>query len=321
MHRREFLQHACAAAAASLLAACAPAAPLLAPTPSAPSPTPTPAAGLKPVVLLEGLDFPEGPAFDPQGRLWCTELGSGNLVLWDGQQARRFATQGKPNGLAFDRQGRAWVPDSGQNAIRRFDPRNETWETVLDQVDGKALQSPNDLCFDSAGNLLFTCPNFASEERLGYVVCLSPDGGARKIAEGYYRPNGLDVVDGGKALVVADTYQKKLFKGGWDAQERRWLDPQHWAEVGGSEGPDGMAFGADGRLYQAIYGDGLVRVIDGQGQTVDKLALPGNNPTNAAIDPSGKLGLVVTETERGLLLSLPWVRPGAAIFDGGEAWQ
>lgn len=320
MHRRDFIKHACAAGVAGLLAACAPDQLRDVATPSA-APPATPTIERKPVVLLEGLDFPEGPAFDPQGRLWCTELGSGNLVLWDGQQARRYATQGKPNGLAFDRQGRAWMPDSGQNAIRRFDPRNETWETMLDQVDGEALLSPNDLSFDALGNLLFTCPNFASEERLGYVVCLSPDGSALKIAEGYYRPNGLDVVDGGKALVVADTFQKTLFKGGWDAQQRRWLDPQPWAQVGGSEGPDGMAFGADGRLYQAIYGDGLIRVIDGQGQTVDKLALPGSNPTNAAIDPSGKLGLVVTETERGQLLNLPWVQPGVAIFDGGEAWK
>ncbi len=323
MHRRVFLKYACAAAAAGVLAACSPK--QIVPTPSlAPSQAPgSPAENdtRRPTVLLEGLNFPEGPAFDPQGRLWCTELGAGNLVLLEGDQARRIATDGKPNGLAFDRQGRAWVPDSGQNAIRRYDPSDESWETILDQVDGAALQSPNDVSFDAQGNLLFTCPNFASEEKLGYVVCLSPDGKARKIAEGYYRPNGLDVVDGGSALVVADTFQKTLFKGAWDAAQMRWIDPQPWAKVGGSEGPDGMSFGADGRLYQAIYGDGLIKVIDAQGQTVDQIVLPGMNPTNAAIDPSGKLGIVVTEADKGLLLSIPWLQPGAAIFDGGEAWK
>ena len=81
-----------------------------------------------------------------------------------------------------------------------------------------------------------------------------------------------------------------------------------------------MCFGADGLLYQAIYGDGVVRVVDSAGAVTAELALPGANPTNTAIDPSGKLGLVVTETEKGQLLSLPWVQPGVAIFDGGEAW-
>ena len=211
--------------------------------------------------------------------------------------------------------------DSGQNAIRRFDPQDESWETILDNVKGSPLQSPNDVSFDAKGNLLFTCPNFASEEKLGYVVCLSPDGSARVVAEGYYRPNGLEVVDGGSALVVADTYQKTLFKANWDGDQTQWLNPQPWAKVGGAEGPDGMAFGADGLLYQVIYGDGIIRVIDADGMTKNTIDLPGKNPTNVAIDPNGKLGLVVTEAEKGLLLSLPWVQPGAAIFDGGDAWK
>ena len=168
---------------------------------------------------------------------------------------------------------------------------------------------------------MFTCPNFADTQATGYVVCLKPDRTAVKIAQGLYRPNGLDVADGGISLVVADTYQKTLFKGAWDDQTFTWKDSKAWAKVGGSEGPDGMIPGADGRLYQAIYGDGVIRVIDANGETLEKIQLPGMNPTNVAVDPSGKLGLVVTEAEKGLLLSIADVRPGAAIFNGGNAWD
>lgn len=269
-------------------------------------------------VLASGLAFPEGPAFDLRGGLWCTELEGGNLVkLVDGQPKRYpigGAAGGRGNGLAFDLLGRAWVADSGRNAIQRFDPAAETWETVLDKIDGQPLQSPNDLAFDSAGNLLFTCPNFGSTSATGYVVCLRPDGTATKIVEGFNRPNGLDLVDGGLSLVVADTFRKTLFKGKWDAEAAVWHDPQPWALVGGKEGPDGMVPGADGLLYQAIYGDGVIRVVNGQGQVQRELQLPGSNPTNAAIDPSGQLGLVVTETENGQLLSLPGIQPGVALF-------
>ena len=191
----------------------------------------------------------------------------------------------------------------------------------MDKIDSEALLSPNDLSFDARGNLLFTCPNFGSEEALGYVVCLKPDKTALKIATGYYRPNGLEIVDGGKALVVADTFQRTLFKGAWDDEACTWTNVQPWARVGGSEGPDGMAFGADGMLYQAIYGDGVICVVNGQGVVTERIELPGKNPTNVAVDPSGKLGLVVTEAEKGLLLSIAGVKPGAAIFDGGESWE
>jgi gluconolactonase len=311
--------------AAGLLAACTEAAP-----PASLSTTPAPEASPSPAkaepkhkvsVLVDGLNFPEGPAFDPQGNLWCTELGAGNIVLWKDGQVKRIATDGKPNGLAFDGKGRAWVPDSGQNAIRRYDPSTEKWETILDKIEGGPLQSPNDLSFDARGNLLFTCPNFADTQPAGYVVCLKPDRSAVKIAQGLYRPNGLDVVDGGKSLVVGDTYQKTLLKGAWDDQSFTWTGAKAWAKVGGSEGPDGMIPGADGRLYQAIYGDGLIRVIDANGETLEKIQLPGMNPTNVAADPSGKLGLVVTEADKGLLLSIADVQPGPVIFNGGNVWD
>ncbi len=276
-------------------------------------------------VLASGLDFPEGPAFDPEGNLWCTELLGGNLVRLEGEKIVRYPTGGRPNGLAFDRKGRAWVCDSGQNAIRRFDPATDVWETLVDSLDGDPLQSPNDLCFDASGNLLFTCPNFADTSPTGYVCCLTPDGKLSRIVEGFYRPNGLDIVDGGDALVVADTYRKVLVKGAWvgggQSGTQTWKDPVEWVEVGGREGPDGMVPGKDGLLYAAIYGDGVLRVIDAEGQIISEYNLPGANPTNAAVDPSGKLGLVVTETENGQLLSLPEIQPGVAIFDGGEAWQ
>lgn len=273
-----------------------------------------PPADLEYQVLLEGLDFPEGPAFTPAGELWCTELAGGNLVRIAGGKGERVATGGRPNGLTIDQEGLLWVCDSGLNAIRSYDPEADKWETIADAVDGEALQSPNDLCFDKAGNLLFTCPNFANTSASGYVACLSPAGEVTKISSGLHRPNGLALSPDGSELVVADTFQKVLLRGSWDAAARLWKDPLPWAQAGGSEGPDGMAWGKDGNLYQAIYGDGVVRVFLDSGELAYELKLPGTNATNAAIDPSGKLGLVVTETQKGQILSFPRIQPGEALF-------
>jgi gluconolactonase len=333
INRREFLHLAGCFIAGSWLAACTPSE-SDAETAGQPTPEPTQLAATdkpgtievtmndKAVInlLVQGLDFPEGPAFDPQGILWCVELLGGNLVRYEAGQIQRIPTNGNPNGLAFDRKGRAWICDSGQNAIRRYDPALNSWETLADSLDGNPLQSPNDLCFDPAGNLLFTCPNFADTRQTGYVCCLKPDGTLFRIGEGFYRPNGLGLLDNGTMLVVADTYQKALFKGNWDPQTMTWSDPQLWAVVGGAEGPDGMAHGQNGLLYQAVYGDGVIRVVDAQGNVIEAITLPGLNPTNTAIDPSGALGVVVTEAERGQLLSLPEIQPGADLFDGGESW-
>lgn len=314
--RRKFLEMSIQVAAGGLLASCGqvnnPAEPTAVLTPEV--------VELAYNVLADGLDFPEGPAFAPNGDLWCTELSAGNLVHLSAGKIERIPTGGRPNGMTFDSLSRAWVCDSGQNAIRRLDPRSGKWETILDQVDGQALQAPNDLVFDLHGNLLFTCPNFADEERKGYIVCLTPERKVKKIGEGYYRPNGLEFVESGKALVVADTFQKSLFKGRWDPASLRWQDPTAWVKIGGKEGPDGMALGGDGLLYQAVYGDGVIRVVNGSGTVIREIKTMGSNPTNSAVDPSGKLGLVVTETEKGRLLSFPSLQPGAVIYNGAKAW-
>ena len=328
--RRQFLRFCTAFAAGSLLAACKtgrtdearPTGGISTGVPTiittAPPPSPTHSARIE--VLTSGLNFPEGPAFDAQGILWCTELQGGNLVRWQDGKVQRYPTQGGPNGMAFDHKNRAWVTDSQQNAIRRFDPATGKWETIADKLDGHLLGAPNDLAFDPLGNLVFTCPVVWSEEAVGYVCCLQPDGTLVKIAEGLHFPNGLEFIDNGQILVVAESRRGRLSTGRWDPAAAKWTDPRPWAEVG-IDGPDGMVAGADGLLYVAMYGYGQIKAVDAQGKTARVYELPGKNPTNVTVDPSGKLGLVVTETEHGQLLSLPDIKPGTAIFDGGDAWQ
>ncbi len=131
------------------------------------------------------------------------------------------------------------------------------------------------------------------------------DGGvARRIGESFYYPNGLAIVDGGHSLVIAETYRQRLWKGDWDAASARWLHPRPWVDVGGPTGPDGMALGPDGLLYVAVYGSGQVKVVEAGGKLVGAIDVAGKNPTNVAFDPAGRLGLVVTEAERGLLISV-----------------
>ena len=65
-----------------------------------------------------------------------------------------------------------------------------------------------------------------------------------------------------------------------------------------------MAFATDGRLFVAIYSGGAVKVVGTDGEVEEVIPVPGANPTNCAFDPSGKLGLVVTEAEGGKLFSI-----------------
>jgi gluconolactonase len=267
-----------------------------------------------PQILAEGLAFPEGPAFAPDGSLWLVELKGGNLCRWSDGALSRIPVGGEPNGIAIDAQGRVVFCDAAERAIRRHDPVIGVTETLANSLDGKPLFKPNDLAFDAVGNLIFTCPGDSRTEPTGYVAILKPDGSVSRVASGFYFPNGLAFTADGGHLVVAETRRQRLWRGRWDSVNGRWLAPRPWASVGGTIGPDGMAFAADGRLHVAIYSGGAVKVVAADGEVEEVIAVPGANPTNCAFDPSGRLGLVVTEAENGRLFSFPALGRGAALF-------
>lgn len=255
-------------------------------------------------LLAEGLNFPEGPAFDRRGRLWLVELKGGNLAFLENGKLTRIPVGGEPNGIAIDAQDRIVFCDAGNCSIRRHDTASGETITLADSVGGAPLFKPNDLAFDPAGNLVFTCPGDSRTEPTGYVCCLQTNGEVRQVASGFYFPNGLAFSPDGRHLTVAETRRQRLWRGRWDAGRALWLAPRPWASVGGTIGPDGMAYGSDGRLYVAIYSGGAVKVVGIDGEVEEVIPVPGANPTNCAFDPSGKLGLVVTEAESGKLFSL-----------------
>jgi gluconolactonase len=262
-------------------------------------------------VLAEGLGFPEGPAFDSKNRLWFVELHAGNLCCLEGDQLTRTPTGGSPNGLAIGRGDTVWFCDSMQNAIRIYDPVQGTFQTACDRADGLPLDKPNDLVWDSQGNLIFTCPGESRWEPDGYVCCWSGSGEARRILGGLYFPNGLAFSPDGRELVLAETRRQRLWRGPWATES--WK-PAPWASVGGNIGPDGLAFASDGTLYVAVFSSANIKSVRQDGEVADVLEIPGQNPTNCAFDPAGHLGLVVTEAERGRLLSIPSAGRGAPLF-------
>lgn len=265
-------------------------------------------------VILKNLDFPEGPAFDSKGNLWFVELHGGNVARLgvDGALARFRIDGGAPNGIAVDSSDKIWFCDAANDNVSILDPDTGEASVFCDNVCGETLAHPNDLAFDGAGNIVFTCPGNSRKEPTGYVCAAGADGVARKVITDKFFPNGLAFSEDGKTLVVAETYRHRLWRGDWDAETAQWSNAAPWGEVGGDIGPDGMAFGSDGNLYVAVFGGGAVKVVSPEGGVVDVLALDGRNPSNCAFAPNG--GLVVSETQNGELVKFDNAPTGAKLF-------
>ena len=119
------------------------------------------------------------------------------------------------------------------------------------------------------------------------------------------------------SLLIAEMHRRRIWTGFWNAQDLSWETIRVWATVDDIEenapsqsgspdpsGPAGMAASPNGNVFVTLYGQGLIRVFSAEGKFVRDIQLPGKYPTSCAFDPSSALGLVVTEAERGQLLSV-----------------
>lgn len=260
-------------------------------------------------VLEDGLDHPQGLAFDEDGCLWYAEETGKSLICRapDGQTSR-VVTAGNPSSVAYD-DGELWYSDRIRNSIHRMHIQTRTIETILTEVAGNPLSAPGNLILDGERNLLFTCPGPADGNQIGWVAGRRANGYAEVLTDGLIHPTGLAFIAG--SLLVAEMHRQRIWAGFWDAQNLSWETIRVWATVIETEtavtqssGPGSMATGPDGNVYVTVYGLGLIRVFSVDGRHMHDIELPGKYPTGCAFDPTGDLGLVIAEAEHGQLLNI-----------------
>lgn len=246
------------------------------------------------MIVATGLRFPEGPAFDAEGRLHCCCLGGGYVVrIGQGGAVERVVESPRPNGLAFHPDDDAlWITDSGARTILRARPRE-----AARPVTSAVLLGPNDLVFHSDGSVYFTDPMGSSGQNpIGAVYRLDPAGRLERVATGLAFPNGLALTGAGKGLIVAETKRDRLLH--IDLGSGR-VEP--FCDVG--RGPDGITQGPDGLLYVALFREGCVAVVATNGQVLRRLTVQDDHPTNC-VTRDGYLFVTLSATGRIERLSL-----------------
>ena len=101
----------------------------------------------------------EGPAWDGK-RLLFTHIPASRIMSYDpetGDCGVFRENTNHTNGLAFDAEGRLYGCCSGGRAIVRFDPDGST-QTIVDNLEGTRLNTPNDLAIDRQGRIWFSNP-------------------------------------------------------------------------------------------------------------------------------------------------------------------
>jgi gluconolactonase len=254
--------------------------------------------------LVEGLNWAEGPVWTKGEYLLFSDVPQNVIYKFD---ARTGLTEflrpsgytgteprgGEPgsNGLTTDALGRLVLCQHGDRAVSRLlgvqPPRDQTepmhpvFERLAEKFQGKRFNSPNDLVFDSQGNLYFTDPPYGlpskdetdptKEIPFQGVYRMSNHGQLGLMTKEMSRPNGIALSPDERTLYVANSDVDKAvwmaypIKGdGTLGAGRVFFDATSMAKDKTMKGlPDGMKVDKKGNLFATGPGGVLVFAPDG----------------------------------------------------------
>ncbi len=219
-----------------------------------------------PLVLLDQLVFPECPRWH-DGRLWFSDMHARRVfaMATDGEPEIILQGEEMPGGLGWLPDGRLLVVAMAGRKLQRLDPNG-----LVDVADLSSLteHSCNDMVVDPNGRAYIGSCSFAQTdtgERVRTpVMCVEPDGEAWVVAEQLMFPNGMVITDGGRTLVVGESYGQRLSAYDLNA-DGSLANPRVWADLRPNV-PDGICLDADGGIWVADpVNNGVMRVVQGAG--------------------------------------------------------
>ncbi|MGE0797580.1 MAG: SMP-30/gluconolactonase/LRE family protein [Lautropia sp.] len=251
--------------------------------------------------------FLEGPAFDRDGHLYCTDIPHGRIFRIDPQGGwQTFAEfDGEPNGLKIHRDGRLFVADH-KRGLLSFAPDTGVMTTVLDRAHLEGFKGLNDLVFGANGDLFFTDQGqSALQDPTGRVYRLRSTGELDLLYAGLAGPNGLVLNREEDVLHVAVTRANQIVSipllPGYAGVGRCRVFIQL---SGGPTGPDGMALDEEGNLAVVHAGFGTVWVFSRYGEPVFRIrSCAGMRTTNVAFGGPDNRTLFITEADQGAVLT------------------
>ncbi|WP_051236564.1 SMP-30/gluconolactonase/LRE family protein [Ottowia thiooxydans] len=221
-------------------------------------------------LVADGFAFAEGPLWDPQGFFYFADVRRDELHRVVPGDAPSFVRRTKNgNGLTFDLTGKLVQCEGDTRRLTRWDPATDTESVVLDQLDGKRLNRPNDVICARDGTLYFTDPGqrvpMEARDLDAAVWRIRPEGSVELVAYCEY-PNGLAFSPDERRLYVANTrFQQYIHAIDLDASGAV-VGRRIFADMSGGSSagvPDGIKVDIAGNVYCTGAGGIWVFAPDG----------------------------------------------------------
>jgi gluconolactonase len=248
-------------------------------------------------VLAAGFDWSEGPIWIKDGGyLLFSDIPRNSIMKWHEEEGISlflkpsgftgvgdYGKEPGSNGLTLDAMGRLVLCEHGDRRVSRLE-KDGGKKTLVDNYQGKRLNSPNDVVFRSNGDMYFTDPPYGlprnwDDPRRELDFCgvyrLAKDGSLSVLTKTMTRPNGLAFSPDEKTFYVAQS----------DPQKAIWMSFPVKADGSVGEGkifadvtsmvgkypglPDGLKVDQQGNIWAT--GPGGVHILAPDGKLLGRL--------------------------------------------------
>ncbi len=220
-------------------------------------------------IFLEGAKWRDGT-------LWVSDVFDHKVYRLglDGSRAKIADVPQRPSGLGFLPDGTPVVASSKDFRLYRIEAGGIVEYADLTPFVGGHV---NDFTIDAAGRIYVG--DFGYDYDGGEAIKstsihrVDPDGSIRAVAGDIEFPNAMVTIDGGRTLVVAETWRGKLTA--FDLSADGVLSNRRLFADLGHRQPDGICADAEGAIWTGCFNTGeFLRVLDG-GEITDRIAFDG----------------------------------------------
>ena len=269
-------------------------------------------------IIAEGFDWSEGPIWvEKEQMLLFSDVPQNIVYKWTEAKGKeiyltpsgytgnlkRGGEMGS-NGLTLNKSGQLVLCQHGNRQIAVMNAPIENPKPVFvpiaSQYNSKRFNSPNDLVFDSKGNLYFTDPPYGLEKNMDDpgkelpfqgVYRVDASGKVALLTDTITRPNGIALTPDEKHLLVSNSDSTKpgwyiydLDAAGSLTNGKIFYDAM--AELKKEQGnPDGLKIDKSGNIFAT--GPGGVWIFNAGGKVLGKIRFP-EKVSNCAFSPDEK---------------------------------
>lgn len=274
-------------------------------------------------ILASGFTWTEGPVWVPEkhgGCLLFSDIPRNSVFKWKAGEGISlflhpagytgntfYGREPGCNGLLLDPQGQLVSCEHGDRRISVL-TKGGGKRTLVDNYQGKRLNSPNDAVYKSNGDLYFTDPPYGlpqgfDDPRRELDFCgvyrLAKDGGLTLLTTEMTRPNGIGFSPDEKTLYVAQSDPQAAIWKAFEVREdgtlgksRLLFDATSWVATRPGL-PDGMAVDREGHLWATAPGG--VLILTPQGKLLGRLNT-GQRTANCTFGEDGKTLFITADS-------------------------